>query len=1463
MKHNLFSRFISVLLAVVMLAGLMSMPSLADTVTGTDTAATDNVNITEDDTEATTAPAALSEEGTEEEQTAAGEESGEPVDVDQENNVSEEGNASSEDENASSDVNTSTEEENVPADNGEATGAEDEAASSEEEKTTPVAVQLTAEAKDEDGAVVATVTAEADEGVIPEGATLVAELLTGEDAEAAAAELDKAEVDYDGYMALDIHLEDADGNEVEPKGEVRVVMVAPAALPEDADPTTVAVQHHEEQDDGSVNVEEVASAADTAATPAALSAEDTSAEQPTGVATEDTDVTAAFMVEEFSNFTVTWKYEGWFDEYETSLNFECKTTDEMSLPTGLVPAIADDTLQSGKTINFTRYNSDLAIAGYTFEHAELNDKKVDSITAQYHWASRYWTYNDQRYRQEPTVTLYYTKNDDSGDSGDSDTGNGKTITFKYYRQSDLVGSNPNYDKAPKDTVKFTVNLLDENGNLTDITPDSIGWNGDTRTFDQDTVTVKELISTIAVDNYTLEDGYAFFFWNGNIDSLSGIDLVEALAHPVIDFKNFSVRSNYGDKSQYLGQVTGEQTYDTIGYRIENFDGTSNDGYDWSETSVANSAQGYYAYEYGGVLHIVLKPITEDVSYKTFFYNYAESGEHIVDTTQAHDMNYSGNQWTGKLTMTEMSGTDLASPGAGYTFVGWYDSQDATGNGTGKKIVGEEELTSDKTVYARWEYTASKDELVITKLFVDADGESIDPPADLDHIVVTGNAIWGNETTPFTVTLRKDENTGDFKGSLNSAYFYKDYQVTGETMYDEAGNELADSSKWSRDSFTLDRKYDDVDLTINDPVTSQASKVFNITAAKLLLVRGDGNTGYVTMIQLPSKEEQEAITKKLLTIHGLSKVEWLTLDQMLTNGVKITYNDDGTVTLNFSDKSDWNKFYTGDFDLIGQTMTGSLVNKRTDEDEYPVRFYLEGVQNNSATNIEFEDKWAVLDSVYTGGFVALPDANTCVYSSDLVKNNGHHVAADVITGDAAVRNWLNTNNANPKNLSVDSVSSALQTLVDAKRLTTDATLVSVGNTTYTVGDVLESPQDFELVYTQVAENTDVIQKYKRGNRLSNGQQQSYHVHLTVKYKPGTLVVTKAFDGVEDLPDSFKIEVKDGNTVVDTLTKANGNCDESTKKYTWTLDDMNGVQYTLVESGAGVTDMDLTTDFVVTETGKEPVQTKGSSTATAQVNKGEITTVDVNNKYTPSNGDLMITKSITGLDPEDIEALKENLTFTWTNKDGSTTNNGSVKLKNMVFNNENGQYEYTVRDLPANAEYTVTESGYNVADYDRDTINPTSSDTTIRSGSTVTVGFTNKYTWNPKGSLTINKTLTSFNNSMGDDATFQFKIEALSGKYTGRVWYEYMTFSTAGDDSKTLSNLPEGQYQVTELDSAGYKLSAGVEQVQSDTITASKQTVTMTYTNESTGGNTPGDQDIVRNNFTYDSTAGVWKFTQEHN
>lgn len=385
MKHKLFSRFISVLLAVVMLASLMSMPSLAtDDVQEPDPAVTSGEQMT-DSTESDVAdptddPAAQSDEITDE-GTSSGENTDEPVVSGEENDET----VVSGEENSEKAV-SGEEEATVPSEeetvsNDEVAPSEEEDASSQEE-TAPAAVQLTAEAKDENDNVVANVTAEADEGVIPEGATLVADLLTGNDAETAAAELDEAGVEYDGYMALDIHLEDADGNEVEPNGEVRVVMVVPDALPEDADPTTVAVQHHEEQDNGEVKVEEVASAADTAATPATLSLTEDSIERPaTGVATENTDVTAAFDVENFSTFTITWGV--WFNRHTITVTTKADgqdinvsgTSNQYTINKNVTYA---STILSATVPWSTTYNN----ATYSLQGLYYNDKQIVSMSTE-------------------------------------------------------------------------------------------------------------------------------------------------------------------------------------------------------------------------------------------------------------------------------------------------------------------------------------------------------------------------------------------------------------------------------------------------------------------------------------------------------------------------------------------------------------------------------------------------------------------------------------------------------------------------------------------------------------------------------------------------------------------------------------------------------------------------------------------------------------------------------------------------------------------------------------------------------------------------------------------------------------------------------------------------------------------------------------------------------------------------
>lgn len=286
------------------------------------------------------------------------------------------------------------------------------------------------------------------------------------------------------------------------------------------------------------------------------------------------------------------------------------------------------------------------------------------------------------------------------------------------------------------------------------------------------------------------------------------------------------------------------------------------------------------------------------------------------------------------------------------------------------------------------------------------------------------------------------------------------------------------------------------------------------------------------------------------------------------------------------------------------------------DEYPVRFYLEGV-GSGAPNYPFIDDWAKLDAVFSGGYVAIPSANTCVYSNDLVVPNGTHQASDTITGNDAVAQWLTDNQAMP-NLTVSDIKTALESLVALGNLSENTVLETVGNTQYTVADILASPEDFELRYTQVAENTDVIQEYYKGNR--NGMyQQSYHVHLTVVRKPGDLTITKTFEGIDTPPIGFNIQVKDGNTVIETLTLGNADSNQN-GIYTWIITDIPEATYTIIENGTDVTDMVLHATF-------EGATTSTGTTATIDVTGGVDKTVAITNSYSAADGKLNINKVVT--------------------------------------------------------------------------------------------------------------------------------------------------------------------------------------------------------------------------------------------
>ena len=157
-----------------------------------------------------------------------------------------------------------------------------------------------------------TVTVDVPENALPEDAQLSVALVGSSEDSAddqtvadVAAELDNAEVDYDGFVALDISFVDNKGEKVEPAKPVSVSFSLPAnVLPEDMDAGTLAVQHLAEDEAGEVvSVDTVADAAEE--TEGTISVESA----PMAIADDNAaaeTVTAEFEVDGFSTFTITW-----------------------------------------------------------------------------------------------------------------------------------------------------------------------------------------------------------------------------------------------------------------------------------------------------------------------------------------------------------------------------------------------------------------------------------------------------------------------------------------------------------------------------------------------------------------------------------------------------------------------------------------------------------------------------------------------------------------------------------------------------------------------------------------------------------------------------------------------------------------------------------------------------------------------------------------------------------------------------------------------------------------------------------------------------------------------------------------------------------------------------------------------------------------------------------------------------
>lgn len=311
------------------------------------------------------------------------------------------------------------------------------------------------------------------EGVDP---LLSVTMLNAEDElNAVADELDAADVQYDGFAAMDITFTDKiTGEEIEPAQQVSVRIELPQAIVDSGiDLSTLAVQHLEEDADGNVqNVtevatldngitlsEEAAAAVNEAAGVAPMS--DMPAEEATaGDAAETPAAVAEFSVDGFSNFVITWQADWHRDGtiIVTYWNTEGGGS-ELTVPNQYLFDIGE--LNDGDSI--TLQNGKLTVKGREFEIPQ--QVTVGNDTYKYIGAKCYydeswqdfttirleagwgWNYkvDNQGSSSRPDIRLQYEKvSTDPGPGGDQGGTGTASATVTTGKSAVKIGDTDNY-----------------------------------------------------------------------------------------------------------------------------------------------------------------------------------------------------------------------------------------------------------------------------------------------------------------------------------------------------------------------------------------------------------------------------------------------------------------------------------------------------------------------------------------------------------------------------------------------------------------------------------------------------------------------------------------------------------------------------------------------------------------------------------------------------------------------------------------------------------------------------------------------------------------------------------------------------------------------------------------------------------------------------------------------------------
>lgn len=1406
--------------------------------------------------------------------------------------------------------------------------------------------EYTAEVLDETGNRVAVVTVEAQEGVIPEEASLKADLLTGEAGEEAAAELDEAGVVYDGYMALDIRFEDAEGNEVEPQGEVRVVMLAPAALSEDVDPNTLAVQHHVEDADGNVTVEEVASA-----TPVTMAAASLPSDEETGVIASGSDVTAVFDVNGFSSFTITW-----INYFKVTVHYVDESGEAISGPQSEEITISDN--YNNNTVEFKDYAGD--IEGYSFVEARYDNKVVTKVVANKEdgwigdtrtltfyngnskidqiedgWSTRtadvYLVYGvsgpiriEDRIQSEGILKAVVDEGIDTQD-----------LTYTWYRNDDqqvtpvkVTGDQYNTESGA-DWVNVALDIESLCMNVNDATKNEI------RSAEYSYTVVVTNSSNKEIGSATYKVPYYAQLMNGSFEQ------------PEAPSNNYQPYYSNGTEGLYWQTTASDGKIEFVSVKTTNFQNSS-----WEHHKTRTAGDGVQFAELNGNMPGTLYQDVLTVPGSTLFWQLEHRGRDVKANTTNKDTMYV------LITSTETAQEITTQDDVDKIVVEWKNANEPV-DYNGIRIV---EISDDNRDWYQSEgqYVVPSNQY-LTRFFFAAGETAYDSSSQADPNLkgTVGNHlddVWFSPSLPkpsedkanLVVTKVLDGVADLDKDKAEFSFEVKDSE---DKVVESFKLNLA--SGWSKAFKDLEPgQYTITEVTDPSTVLGDLGYVYMDTSATGAQALESKLTYQVT---LEAGENAEVTVTNRYEAKPINPPSGETVPD---HSKKAISNNDGTYDLSLSVNGDviaqgGDKVPVDVLFIVDRS--GSMKEEISKEDSTKritaVRSAVEQLVKTITANdnisarfstVAFaglKEEWA-RDHIWEDWY--LYDAGTSIltpWPSDSTTNNGSTAVnelknMDVVGGTnyqagiyygkqqlRKVRDGANTvviflSDGLPTYRGTSTQQGDGQHDDGGVNITAAVNEISTMSSTafYAVGigpDFVEGETGYDNLVS-LKNNAKANQKnvYSAQNTTElNKAFADIASDLTYKAYSDVTIEDTLSDYVDvvmsgNTPAGFSIVVKDkdgkpvGNSVVDgnTVTlelpktemnkaaalKATYNPSEKTVTLDFPTDYLlenkwtyevhitvkaneaaeaayadAGYTYTNAE-GAGKAD-----EGTGTHEGEEGFYSNDSATLTYTNQEEGRRQVSYDKPVVQlQTAPIIVTKTFANLSADQVPADSFKL----------EVKNSDNKIKTLTLTGAANTQSWTL-NLPLGS-YTFTESGYAPAAdsgklMDSVTVDGITGNPEVPAGNTAitlgnlnvndtaskTVNVTNTYV-DANGDLVITKKLKDMNKSMGDDATFQFKI---TNNDTGMVWYRYLTFTEAGTRTIELKDIPAGNYTVQEMSSLGYELEADCSDTVS-TIVSYKVAGSAQFVNKSTGGNTPGDQDIVRNNFHYDSQKEQWVFEQ---